>query len=734
MIKNLYFSGILLLPVSFMIFGFKRLDVRYKYNITLLLLLIIPILPFIKIPDISSNREFRSLIKNEYIQMVEQPLSTMNKLTESIDIEVNEVEITGTVKKRDYKEVLFIILTSIYIIILTVLLIRLIHSVKELKSYLSKSTNISDHKILNLSRDIFRAMNIKKDIRLLTMKSISSPYSFGFFSPVIVFPEFNIDDTEEFKQILIHEAEHIRRGDYLTTCIQRLFEVVLFYNPLIWLLSTNLSTYRELICDRRVIDMHNNTQRYIKTLLDTAKRNLSGVPLICNGTVSSKKTLNKRVENIFNDPKKYNRKFSLILKVTLTAIVCSILITLGCVNTSPENGELPISVQEIKKEIFNLEKTEHVQNIETAKIDKILTQIDTVEKKLKKRNDNTSKRGLAYLLLYRADMLHLSQIGHYGEDEYWKVMGQIVLMVKEAMEIIEEYGSANDKGEIYYHASNLYYADSLENLKKAHTYFKEAENRELSAYTTLLLVNKSINQDGINIYREDLNSAKKWGDENNDFKLLSILRGLDYYQDKTFDDVYRRINWSGFTLERVKDHIGYESGNIYTYGQPREITKLNDIFGIHWTLTGTFSKPIGSSLNPYDGITSELLSLESGINIVTENKTYTDVQKIIYDVKVDEKIYDRDSWYRLLEGLNIFYYKKGVGIIQYENSNEGTKLFLSHVDITESSDSYLPLNVGNYWTYSVTGYSDDIISHQYKVEYITNNKIYFSSYGFEKFR
>ena len=88
--------------------------------------------------------------------------------------------------------------------------------------------------------------------------------------PVILLPvglatSLPIDQVEA---ILAHEMAHIRRNDYLINLLKSLIEVVFFYHPVIWWISSTLETEREHCCDDITIRICGNEKSLQKALLN----------------------------------------------------------------------------------------------------------------------------------------------------------------------------------------------------------------------------------------------------------------------------------------------------------------------------------------------------------------------------------------------------------------------------------------------------------------------------------
>jgi tetratricopeptide (TPR) repeat protein len=92
----------------------------------------------------------------------------------------------------------------------------------------------------------------------------------GYLKPVILLPvglatSLPIDQVEA---ILAHEMAHIRRNDYLINLLKSLMEVIFFYHPAIWWISSMLEIEREHCCDDTAIRICGNEKSLQSALLN----------------------------------------------------------------------------------------------------------------------------------------------------------------------------------------------------------------------------------------------------------------------------------------------------------------------------------------------------------------------------------------------------------------------------------------------------------------------------------
>ncbi|MCL2120450.1 MAG: M48 family metalloprotease, partial [Planctomycetaceae bacterium] len=93
--------------------------------------------------------------------------------------------------------------------------------------------------------------NATAQVPVFACPNIAVPAVYGFFRPIILFPEAMLQQltVEQLRWVLLHELAHIRRRDLQTAFVQRLAVILHFYNPAVWVASWWMNHLRESACD-----------------------------------------------------------------------------------------------------------------------------------------------------------------------------------------------------------------------------------------------------------------------------------------------------------------------------------------------------------------------------------------------------------------------------------------------------------------------------------------------------
>ncbi|MGK0190505.1 MAG: beta-lactamase regulating signal transducer with metallopeptidase domain [Verrucomicrobiales bacterium] len=108
---------------------------------------------------------------------------------------------------------------------------------------------------------------------LMVSSEVKAPCCTGICRPVILLPSGIDDDSlsvDDVRMILRHELAHIDHNDLVILALQRLAQVIYWWNPIVHLLIRRISVVHEELCDCRVIEVE-PSYRYAQFLLNAGK-------------------------------------------------------------------------------------------------------------------------------------------------------------------------------------------------------------------------------------------------------------------------------------------------------------------------------------------------------------------------------------------------------------------------------------------------------------------------------
>lgn len=143
------------------------------------------------------------------------------------------------------------LILTIWIAVTVILIIRAIYKYYKAIKILKK-TVIEPKPELQAQLDaVAKQCKIKSMVKLRISDSVSSPVTYGFFKPVVLFPNQTFTN-EEFNFIATHECCHIKNKDIWIKLLTEIYCGIFWWNPLVYLLKKDLSFCLELRCDKRV--------------------------------------------------------------------------------------------------------------------------------------------------------------------------------------------------------------------------------------------------------------------------------------------------------------------------------------------------------------------------------------------------------------------------------------------------------------------------------------------------
>jgi beta-lactamase regulating signal transducer with metallopeptidase domain len=176
-------------------------------------------------------------------------------------------------------------------------------------------------------------LEIKQKVALLESSLITSPMTLGWLKPMILMPIGIVNSLSpaQVEAILAHELAHIKGRDYIINIVQSFIEILYYYHPAVWWISSNIRIERENRCDDMAVNLTGNSLTYAKALLTIQELNHSKsntYALAMGFSTQPKGLLLNRIKRILNQQKNRNNvmeKFfaTTILIVAMTIVACS---------------------------------------------------------------------------------------------------------------------------------------------------------------------------------------------------------------------------------------------------------------------------------------------------------------------------------------------------------------------------------------------------------------------------
>jgi beta-lactamase regulating signal transducer with metallopeptidase domain len=108
--------------------------------------------------------------------------------------------------------------------------------------------------LMPLTQSLAREARVRRPIDVLEHEIVPAPLTCGFWRPAIVLP---LDAREwsdaDLRRALVHEIEHVARGDWAVQVAARAICAVYWFHPLVWVAWRGLCLEAERACDDAVV-------------------------------------------------------------------------------------------------------------------------------------------------------------------------------------------------------------------------------------------------------------------------------------------------------------------------------------------------------------------------------------------------------------------------------------------------------------------------------------------------
>ncbi|MFW2488508.1 M56 family metallopeptidase [Clostridium chromiireducens] len=303
----------------------------YMLFITLLIF-IIPIGSFVKLPQMVEHKNYLSMQDTNTVAA--QNYEKMLKINDKSD-DINISQGDGTLKpvsqsQVDLKQTSIVekimnrdILLYVWILGVLILVIKetyvYISFYKKLKSV---SDVIEDESILDVFETCKKKLNIYRKIILKECGGIKSPMITGILAPTITIPKMN-HNLDKLEIILDHELIHFKRKDLWVKAVALLANIINWFNPIVYIIRNRINIICELSLDEQLIKNMDKSKRkyYGEIILELIEYSQSKSLSLGASVCKSRKEIETRLKNIvfFKKSKKIIVCISLMVTIIFTS-------------------------------------------------------------------------------------------------------------------------------------------------------------------------------------------------------------------------------------------------------------------------------------------------------------------------------------------------------------------------------------------------------------------------------
>ncbi|WP_342772291.1 BlaR1 family beta-lactam sensor/signal transducer [Bacillus yapensis] len=302
MLVNHLIIGVIVSSLSVMVILFmkklfqKHLAAKWHYNIWyfLLIALSLPFFPthIFKFDQLFWDHSQGSSSGSSFTQSGNQMTNSYNWV-QDFSVSVHRTDLSFISQ----------VLVAIWIGGMLIASLMTIHAWLSIRKIRRSSIDLKDEKYLLLFKECQRRLGISKQIKVTTSPLVSSPMTFGLWQTYIVLPTRCEQwlTMKEMEYIFLHELNHYKSRDILINYVMVIYQIIYWFNPLIWVAFREMRLDREIACDTAVLksldtDSYSEYGNTIINFIDRSirKRTFSLATQL-NG---SKEQIKKRIERI----------------------------------------------------------------------------------------------------------------------------------------------------------------------------------------------------------------------------------------------------------------------------------------------------------------------------------------------------------------------------------------------------------------------------------------------------
>jgi len=276
---------------------------RYHLNLLFFVLLAIPFIPnrffsFLHLPVNFSH--LLNSIRVESRQISNTPVTASEGIALADGMGwLQDFALPATPSAPDY---IWLIITGIWLVGIIVSTLIMLLCNKNLRLIKESVKPIADQDMLSLFSQCRAEINIRshKNILIGTSFLVKTPITVGFFKTFIILPGSKISLCNA-RYAMLHELAHCKNKDIQINGLMCLFQILYWFNPLVYFVFKPMRLDRELACDAIILEKLPRASHieYGTTLFHFAsERSRPSALSLAAGMAGSKPQIIKRVRHI----------------------------------------------------------------------------------------------------------------------------------------------------------------------------------------------------------------------------------------------------------------------------------------------------------------------------------------------------------------------------------------------------------------------------------------------------
>lgn len=226
----------------------------------------------------------------------------------------------------------------------TLLFVKLVANYLFTTQLKNSNLNKFNFQLIDLLNGVKERLNINRSVEIFETTAVTVPMIIGTLQPVILLPVAVVSglSVRQLEIIIAHELAHLQRYDFALNILQSFVEILFFFHPALWFLSSEIRQEREYCCDETAVSSHEDRILLAKTLASIQENSRPVSLAMAFG--KKKLSLLERVQRILGvNEKRSHAKESLWLMAGL--VVVFMAFSQGEKVVDPAKKDMPIYVQ-----------------------------------------------------------------------------------------------------------------------------------------------------------------------------------------------------------------------------------------------------------------------------------------------------------------------------------------------------------------------------------------------------
>jgi beta-lactamase regulating signal transducer with metallopeptidase domain len=270
-VHSLWQAAVIAIILAILLLFLKKKSAQIKYFLSyaaLIAVLAFSTVTFIKAYNYASEKQVLKEKITSNPDYIKSLLIQDNKDQTQVAQSSDEIINLRIVKIRSFFQRNFYAIYTIWLAGMVILVIRFMLGFLYCKRLRTYQLEVLPDEIYSAIIKLSEKIGLTRKVEAFFSPLAKGPVTIGTLKPIVLFPitAFTGLSSREIEAIIAHELAHIMRNDYLFNILQTVIEILFFYNPAVWIISSQIRAERENSCDNIAVEATGDKVAFVKAL------------------------------------------------------------------------------------------------------------------------------------------------------------------------------------------------------------------------------------------------------------------------------------------------------------------------------------------------------------------------------------------------------------------------------------------------------------------------------------